>query len=209
MARNPSFTYDRRLGRYRDARGRLVSDKAVRRELDYVLGQMDNDAKRLAEDYRAGRISLNSWRIEMRRLIKDSHNFAAMAAKGGHGEMTPRDWGKVGAIVKREYGFLEHFTQQLQRQEIPADGHFLQRTTLYTQAPRETFHETEREVMRERGRDEVRNVLHPADHCEGPGSCIEQSGFGWQPIDADTISPPGTRLCGRRCKCTLEYRRAA
>jgi hypothetical protein len=47
------------------------------------------------------------------------------------------------------------------------------------------------------------NVLHPADHCEGVGSCIEQTARGKVPIGS--LIPVGDRRCLRRCHCTIEY----
>jgi hypothetical protein len=47
------------------------------------------------------------------------------------------------------------------------------------------------------------NILAPAEHCEGEGSCVEETAKGKVPIG--TLLPIGTRKCLTNCKCRIEY----
>jgi hypothetical protein len=58
--------------------------------------------------------------------------------------------------------------------------------------------------MRDRGYDEESNLLAPAEHCEGQGSCVEQTTRGWVPVGS--LIPIGGRLCVTNCKCQIRYR---
>ncbi len=200
------FRWDPAINRYRDSRGRLVAASWVRRELDAALDVRAKAAARLVEDLRAGRISLLDWRREMRQMIKDVHLYSAAAARGGWSAMSPAAYGQVGRRIRDEYGFLEGLVQDIAK-GIPVDGRIAARARQYAHAGRDTFHVAERSVMRQGGMTEERNVLHPAEHCTGAGSCVEQSDKGWVPLG--TLLPIGRRKCRRNCRCTLEYRTTA
>lgn len=192
------------LARYRDTRsGRFVSPAEVRRELDRTLAEHARAVELLADDYRAGRVSLTQWRLSMRAAIRESHGYAAAAARGGFRQMTPTAWGQVGRIVRDEFGWLENLATEI-RNGLPIDGHLTQRSRLYVQAARETYHRAAEPVERDRGAREWRNVLALAEHCTGTNSCLEVTDQGWQPMPV--TSHPGTRICGRNCKCRIDYR---
>lgn len=205
MAPTSLFRWNARSGRYVDARtGRFVSQTTVRAELDHALVQASRETRALAERLRSRTISLRRWELEMRRQVRRAQLYSAAAAKGGWAQMDPADFGRAGREIRDQYAYLKRFARQIRSGQQPLDGRFLQRTELYVEAGRTTYHATELADARRRGRTETRNVLHPADHCEGAGSCVEQSGRGWVPIGS--LLPIGRRLCLARCKCTVEYR---
>src|SRR3954468_3571438 len=100
----PTLTWDSYLGRYRYASGRLVSKLEVRSAIDRDLQRLSLDVSRLAGDLRGGRISLEGWRAEMKEIVKHVHMGQAAIAKGGRAQMGPADYGRVGQIVREEYG---------------------------------------------------------------------------------------------------------
>lgn len=209
MAPFPLYTWDLRLQRYRSKRtGRLIPQTAVRHALDAALENERRRARSLADQLRRGQITSQEWHLRMRETVKATQLFSAAAGKGGWGQLTPADYGLTGAGVREQYGYLDQFATQV-RAGLPLDGRFLARAESYALAGRRTFNEVERDVRLAAGATEVRSVLHPADHCEGPGSCVEQRDLDWQPAASGLITAPGTRLCGNRCRCTLEYRGAA
>ena len=77
---------------------------------------------------------------------------------------------------------------------------------LFRYDPRRQLVEIKQRGMMEQGKTECRNVLGPADHCEGANSCIEQTAKGWVPIGGGAMVPIGSRLCLSNCRCRLEYR---
>jgi hypothetical protein len=195
--------WDASLGRFRNSRGQLISAVQVRAELDKSLVASANRAKALGAELRSGRMSLVAWRLEMRAIVKDVNLRSAALAKGGWNQMGHADFGAVGAIVKKEYQFLEQWTEEI-KGGLPLDGRLNTRSALYAAAGRTTFHQVQSEEMDKLGFTEESNQLHPADHCNGPDSCQEQTDRGWVAIR--TLLIPGTRICGRNCRCSLAYR---
>ena len=196
------YRWNDTAGRYIDAHGRFVSRAALRAEVDAALQSATARARGLAEQLRTGQIPLEEWELAMRALSKEVHLYSAAAARGGWAQLSADDTGRVGRIVRDEYRWLRGFREEIE-DGLPLDGRFSVRTELYAQAGRETFHKTERQAELERGNTLERSILGAADHCEGAGSCVEQRDRGWVLIG--TLIAIGRRLCGRRCKCAMEY----
>lgn len=188
--------------RYIDARGRFVSETILRKEIDGALASATLRVRALAEQLRAGQITVEEWELAMRGLSKEVHLYTAAAARGGWAQMGDDDYGRVGRIVRDEYAWIRNFRTEIEG-GLPLDGRFLRRTELYAQAGRETFHKVERQGQLEQGNTLERSILGAADHCEGEGSCIEQAARGW--VTIGRLIAIGQRLCGRRCKCAIEY----
>lgn len=202
----PSVRWDRQSGRFRGANGAFVAEAKVRADLDAALANAERDMRALAEQLRTRQISLPKWELEMRSLMKDVHLGAAYVAKGGRDQMSKADFGRVGRTLRDQYNFLAKFRVDILK-GYALDGHFLQRVGLYAQAGRgATFEGIRRDEEALRGRTERRNVLHAAESCLGPGSCVEQTSFGWMATDDERAIEIGSRLCKTRCRCTWTYR---
>jgi hypothetical protein len=216
----PRYTWDARLNRYRSRNsGRLVGQQAIQRALDTALDQNVRRARLLAEQERAGEISVGRFEVEMRDVIKTTQLYSAAAAKGGWAQLTPADLGRVGGFTAQQYAFLDQFVNDL-RTGLPRDGRMIDRATQYAEAGRRVYHEVQRDVRRDAGDQFERNVLHPAEHCgECPGLTGRALGGtgellpadaqdeGWVPIGS--IPAVGQRQCRQRDRCSTEYRGAA
>ncbi len=211
----PPYRWNAKAYSYVDPRtGRFVSSRTVRDSVDAALKGATTETRSLSERLRAGKINLAEWQLGMAKLIRAVHGYSAALAKGGFAQMGPADWGRVGATVKRQYRFIDEqgkprglrvFAEEIASGKQKLDGKLLMRAQMYMEAARgESFHATERREREIRGFTEERSVLHPADHCEGAGSCTEQEAKGWQKIG--TMIPIGRRLCRTKCRCTVEYR---
>lgn len=199
------YRFDPSLARYRDTQtGRLVPVASVRAEIDRVLVRDQARVRILAQDLRAGRLSLDQWQTQMRDTLKEIHLYNAAAARGGWAQMTDAAYGQVGAQLREQYAFLDGLTADLAG-GLPVDGRFQQRAEMYVQAGRGTYHRAEGTVQQGRGMTEEQNILEPeAAHCVGPTSCPEQTARGWVPIG--TLLPIGRRTCLTGCKCRKAYR---
>jgi hypothetical protein len=200
------YTYDEALRRYRDPRGRIVSRETIRRAIDDTLARTEGRALALATELQAGRITLAAWEIEMRALIKDVHLYGAAAVRGGWDRLTPGDLGRVGQLVRTQYGYLENFAAELERGVQPMNGRFRVRAGMYAQAGRGTHEafaqsDARRAANEQGGALQALNLLGDATHCS---ECLDLSAAGWMP-DAD-MPLPGHRTCLTRCQCRLERR---
>jgi hypothetical protein len=202
-ARNltPPYSYNPASNRYTDSRGRFVSGDVVRDALNTVIAASQERTKQLTQDLRDGYISLATWQKGMAQEIRVTQGIAHATAKGGWGQMTKSDWGKVGNEVKRQTKYLNNLAKDIETGKVPLDGRLSARADLYPQAARNTYSRTEGSSRKEAGLKEVKNILGDADHCD---DCLEETAKGWQPLGE--ISEPGTRQCLARCKCYLTYR---
>lgn len=198
----PEYVWDERGRRYRSAAtGRFVAWQQVRGELDSVVKAAAGDMRLVSESLQAGRISLAEWQTQMMKLTKITHSAAGMFSKGGWAQMSQAGWGRVGGIVKREYEFLRNFAKDIASGKQKLDGTFLRRAMLYGNQGRPTYYRFTNATMQDRGFDEERSRLNPADHCS---ECVDQDALGWQPIGR--MVPIGRRICQSNCQCSVEYR---
>lgn len=192
--------WDAEAGRYRDVGGRFITRASVRQALEESLANLQRRTDGLQADLRAGRISLTEWREEMRTTIKQTQMAAGELAVGGRAQMTQSDYGRVGQAVRRQYGYLEAWVEQI-KAGLPFDGRMEARAKQYLQAARGQYVGLEMRAMVARGYDEVRNILHPAEHC---AECIAEADRGF--VAAGSLIPIGARTCRANDRCTLEFR---
>lgn len=89
----------------------------------------------LSESLRAGRITLGMFEQDMRTRMREYIGGMAMISKGGVDSMTPSDWGKVGAELKKQYKWLHGFSQAIyeNREDITVEA-IKARARLYGEA---------------------------------------------------------------------------
>lgn len=201
-ALTPQYEWDARLGRYRDVTtGRIVSNAQVRAALDQVVLQANARVARVTDELIRGKVSLAEWQMEMARQLKLYHTASAALANGGWAQMTPSDWGRVGAELRTQYQYLQRMAWDIQSGRLPLTRRAILRSQLYTEAMRGTFESERRRRALRKGAREERRVLGVADHC---GDCVEYEARGWRPIN--TLPKIGDSICGARCHCSFEYR---
>lgn len=206
----PQFIFDERFGptgRYLNATTkRLVSDKAIITQLNKVIAGTRGEMEQLALDLQANRINLQTFYNEMRVRMKVIHGVSGAIANGGVERMGLSDWGSVGGVSRKQYGFLNDFVKEIEA-GLPLDGRFLNRVRMYFEAGRSTFHNMRTRIARRKGHTQARRILGPAErHClnsDRPG-CVELADLGWVAIE-DLVSI-GEATCLTRCHCTVEYR---
>jgi hypothetical protein len=188
-------------GRYRNTRtGRLVSLMTVRRELDSYLAAHDRTAVALANQLRAGQITLAQWELLMRRNIRHIHLNAIALERGGWAQMRMADFQRAGRIIRDEFGFLKNFAKEIADRTQRMDGRLAQRAKLYSQAARTTFYESKQANLRA-GLTHVRSIRTARDSCI---ECLTLNGK-WFKLGDPAYKLPGRRICGRNCACYEEY----
>lgn len=193
------FKWNARAGRY-TLGGKFVKQSAIRGALDKALASTALRARELSLLLQAGGVSLIEWERLMRALVKDTQLYSAALARGGWAQMRASDYGRVGAAVKKQYTYLNRFASELGT-GAPLNGSFVMRASMYMSAGRHTYYQLHDRMQEELGMTEERNVLHPADHCNG---CLEADALGWVPIGE--LPQIGNRDCLVNCKCDKEYR---
>ena len=205
------FSWDDAAAQYRGRDGRFVSRRDVRDAIDVTIRNQQRTMRTLAENLRAGRLTLAEWQTAMAREIKSAALSHAAAAKGGWAQMTQADYGRVGRYLSQglgnadgQYEYLRRFVADIESGRVPLDGNFVRRAEMYAQSGRTLYHETERREMRRIGYDQERSVLSGAEHCPG---CNTEAGRGWVALGA--LVPIGQRDCKSNDRCRIVYRAKA
>lgn len=197
---DPIYKWNPRAGRYIAPSGRFVTQGAVQAAIEGAIKRSTQRITDASEALQAGRITLGQWQREMRRGVKDVTLYSAASVKGGWAQLDQRDLGRVGRIVKSQYGYLDRFAAQLASGKVRADGRFTERAKLYTRSGRQTVHLFGRVAARGRGETLERSVLESGHPC---GLCVSEAGRGF--VEIGELLPIGSRTCGMNDKCRIEY----
>lgn len=203
----PEYRWNERAKRYIAPDGRFVSQEAVRGALERVIDKSMERVDKMSKDLVAGDISLADWQTQMAGEIKTLHLAAAAAARGGWAQMSQADFGYAGALIKKQYRFLQNFANEVASGKQKLNLALVRRARMYAQAGRGTNEQMRTRIMETSGFTEEQRVLGVADHCHGNSSgCIEQAAIGWLPIGQHR--PIGDSICLSACHCHKEYRNA-
>jgi len=105
--------------RYRNTRtGRFIGQKDMLALRDTFTQAQQTQAAELARRLAQGDLTVDSWQRMMRTDVKDSFISQYVLGHGGRGSMTQADWGRVGAMVKEQYRYLDGFARAMADGEL-------------------------------------------------------------------------------------------
>lgn len=186
--------WNKKAKRYQDERGRFVSKRKIRHEIDKMVQQTGKRLENLSKKLIGGEITVAEWQASSRRVLKAGYTVAASVAKGGWKQMSQSDWGKVGAATKKQYAYLNRFASQL---ENLSDKHILWRSKLYASSVRTVYHQSELDASS----GPVKRVLNAMESCS---ECVAWAGKGY--IPASEMAEIGSLLCGSNCRCGFVFK---
>lgn len=199
MPRFPTYTWVPASARYHSQRtGRFASTAAVRNALFTAADVEMQRARALSGQLQRGEIGVAEWRLAMREVVKNTQLFGEAAARGGWAQMGDRGLGVVGQRVREQYAFLENFVADI---EAGKTASLPDRAAQYVKASKSAYLATRADVVQVAGFDEIRTVLHPAEHCE---DCILEAARGFVKIGTEV--PIGDRQCLHNDMCTAIVR---
>lgn len=201
----PLFLWSVAAHNYIDRKtGRFVSRQVIRDQLENVIDASSQVMRALSQQLREGDISLAEWQTQMMQQIKTTHLAGGAMQRGGWQQMTQADFGRVGQIVRREYDFLRTFAEQIASGEQKLDGTLARRAGLYGQQGRPTYLTFWDSTAAQRGFDEERSILQPAEHCK---ECVSEDAKDFRKIgQKNGMIPIGQRICRSNDKCLKEFR---
>ena len=98
--------------RYRNTRtGRFMGATEMLAYRDTYLDAQRTSAADLASRLARSDMDVAQWQKAMRNDVKDSYINQYVLGHGGRGTMTQADWGRIGAMVKEQYRYLDGFAQ--------------------------------------------------------------------------------------------------
>jgi hypothetical protein len=120
MADKPLWYWDDSAQRYRGPDGRFVGIAQMQDLREVFMNQQKATLADLTLRYDAGEINFKQFQDTAKLIIKDTYiDLYAMGA-GGRNNMTQRDWGRIGAMLKEQYKYLRDMMGQIARGEISA-----------------------------------------------------------------------------------------
>lgn len=196
------FTWDTSIARYRDrATGQLVSESTVLDTVEGFATYAQRNMSNITQQYLDGKIDIKAWQQGMRQEIKDAHLVGAMAGRGGRDAMTQADWGRQGARLRQQYGYLDGLAWERVGGEV-SDAQMMARARMYANKARTSYYDGQTAANEAAEFTEERRVLNPAEHCD---DCIGWANIGWAAIGK--LPEPGeASVCRANCKCNKEYR---
>jgi hypothetical protein len=195
------WSYDRNSGRYRDERGRFLSEKSVQTLVDGRIDRLDSSLRRFTRMLADGAITLDQWQGSVREAIKAAHLQAAIIGHGGRSGMGSAEYGRVGQRLRQEYAYLQGFARDLLDQRISGPM-AAARIGLYSQSVRGSFWEGASIRKEQQGFGLMQRILDPsAQHCS---DCVAYASRGV--VSIGSVPLPGQRCaCRARCRCTVRY----
>ena len=157
-----NYTYDPKSKRFRAPDGRYISASEVLRLRDTIVSARVGRTAVLVDMLFEGTLSPAGFVNNMRSEIKHTVLMEYMLGRGGVNAMTQADYGRVGSMVKVQYGYLNTFTRQIINGEVTQDT-ARTRAAMYIDTSRAAY---------ERGRAQAWDVdlpdypgLHPNCAC--------------------------------------------
>lgn len=197
-----AFVWERTTQRYRLARtGRFVKRTAVKRALLKVVDGAKGELRELAARMAEGEVTIGEWQVRTARVVKSLHLAAHAAARGGFGQLTAADYGRVGAVLRFQYSRLAAFAVDAEQGRMTGPQ-IIARAGLYGASGNGTFEGGRRWGAEVAGKTQERRILHPAEHC---APCVEEALKGWQPIGTLLAIGEGTP-CRSNCRCTFQFK---
>ncbi len=135
----------------------------------------------------------------MSELSKTILILSVAVGYGGRRQMGNREFGKIGAKVKKQNAFLDNFARLIELNKLspPQIEH---RASLYSKEARTGYFDAEREMITEAGKTMARRMINSREGCP---ECAKYAGFGFIPIDE--MPEWGTLQCSVFCLCSIEY----
>ena len=197
------YAYDARSGRYKEvATGRFLPTDDLRAIVSERLEIGARIAQGLVDNLWSGSLDYDQFQASMMDVIKGNNAVMYALGRGGVRAMTNDDYAQLSEMVKSEAQYLDGFIDAIGQGELSLEQ-AKARASLYTDGPWEAYHLGETNNRKAAGFEQVRRIaVDDGGTCD---DCREYASRGWQQIGR--LPMPGkASACGRRCRCTMEYR---
>ncbi len=135
----PLWYWDDNVKRYRNpVTGRFVGiDDMNSMRVEF----MDSQKQRMegvTTVYSAGTIDIFAYEKQVKEILRQTYvDLYAMGA-GGRNNLTQKDWGSIGGMLKEQYGYLNPFMEQIARGEL-SPAQITARLKMYINSASESF----------------------------------------------------------------------
>lgn len=199
------YTFNPSTGRYRDlATGRFVKNEYILSLVESTIRDSFVDLNILVTTALDANtpFDINDLQRSLMNELRNLHVQMTLLGGGGRDNITPSQWGKLGATLKAEYQYLQGFMQDI------ADGKLSPkqieaRMNMYGNKIWNSYWQAKGTQMQNTNRTQERRLLSPVENCE---DCIALADRGWQPIGTLPKPADGSTVCLSNCRCVMEYK---
>lgn len=156
-----SWSYDAATKSFIDESGTRMTENELNAVRDQYLDAMDSLMETYAQNLASGAWPMSQFEAEMRRRLKDAHIAEYVLGRGGVAQMTPSDYGRIGAVLKKQYKYLRGFLNDVEAGKETA-GQATNRAKNFLGSARQSF---------SRGRGKSYGLDLPCHPADGGTSC--------------------------------------
>lgn len=167
------WSFDPKTKRFIDERGTPMGERELTDVRDHYLDSMSDLLDTYAQNLESGRWPLSQYEAEMRRRLKDAHIAEYVLGRGGVLQMTPSDYGKIGATLKKQYKYLRSFLDDVEAGE-ETRGEATNRARNFLGAARQSF---------SHGRGKSYGLTLPAHPADGGTACHGNCRCHWDIVE--------------------------
>lgn len=166
------YQYVRSVNRYRDtSTGRFVTREEVMSYVDTIISTGEDEAATLARLVSSGELSPADFGLQLREEIKAAHIQEYILGRGGRSQMTARDWGTVGRMLREQYTYVDGFVEDISAGGL-SEGQIRVRAGLYFKTARQAY---------ERGNAAAYGLPKlPAYPADGSSECVSGCQCYWR-----------------------------
>lgn len=212
---NITWYWDESAKQYRTAKGVFLKrEKALELALESINASK-NQVSTIVELWGGGTIDSRTWNSSFRQVVKDEYIRQYLAGYGGRERMTQSDWGRIGGMLKNQYGYIDNFENDL----IALSNEQIEfRMNLYINSAHQANERAHAILGRQWGADTVKWKKDPtAENCE---TCLRRDAEDPQPMGAnggymdpvlgvEVFPGDGNSDCVTNCRCDLELTNSA
>ena len=171
----PAWSFDARArgSGYRGPDGRFISAKQAAGFRDEFIDKQKLRVDGLTDKLVDGKINIQQWELETRKIIKDTYGVEYAAAKGGVKNVTSAEWGALGPKLRDEqYTKLHVFAQDIADGKL-SPAQINARSKLYVEGASQVFEQGKAE---NKGIDTSALPAYPGD---GQTQCRSNCRCNW------------------------------
>lgn len=125
--------------RYRDvATGRYIGIRQMLPLRDTFIEAQKAEIDRLAGRLVSGEIDTAQWTAEFKQVMRTTYKDEYALAVGGRNNMTQRDYGYIGADLRKQYQHLYRFADQIEEGKL-TEGQIRMRSRMYVDSATQAF----------------------------------------------------------------------
>jgi hypothetical protein len=204
ILRQPDWTFDGNLGRYRDrSSGRFLSKREALALTQRGIDAAGRELREITDSLIAGVLPLGDWQRRFAQLLKELHLGQYILGRGGAAQVYPADFLTVARTLKDEYRYLDGFARDIAAGKL-SEAQLRARARLYLNKTTTSYWQGDGAAQQRATQPmEMRRVLSPVENCP---DCLTYASAGWVPVGL--LPMPGVNCqCGANCRCSVEYRK--